>query len=232
LQELRIDEEQAKQQCALLEQTWDILNEVTADLKNQGVKVPSEIDASLRSSKSLINLCKSHTRLSDLPPRVIDTYLGFCVGCCGQDVVTRIKCELRNVEDRLIIQAMNEVGKDLALRLQQRTVKAWEPLKERIIHGIGNLSQAVKVESDVFSGYQRIVEENISYWLAAEEDMVDSYKRMLQQTSDEKTKSTLAEIIEDSRKHIEALESIRESFRKILADAQRHVGMLQELSQE
>jgi bacterioferritin (cytochrome b1) len=229
---LRIDEEQAKQQCALLERTWGILNEVTADLKNQGVKVPPEIDASLRSSKSLINLCQSHTRLSDLSPRVIDTYLGFCIGCCGQDVVTRIKCELRNVEDRLIIQAMNEVGKDLALRLQQRTVKAWEPLKERIIHGIGNLSQAVKVENDVFSGYQKIVEENISYWLAAEEDMVDSYKRMLQQTNDEKTKSTLTEIIQDSRNHIEALESIRESFRKILADAQRHVGMLQELSPE
>jgi bacterioferritin (cytochrome b1) len=232
LQELRVDEEQARQQCGLLEKTWDILNAVTADLKNQGVKVPPEIDTSLRSTRTLINLCQTHSRLSDLAPREIDTYLGFCVGCCGQDVVTRIKCELRNVEDRLIIQAMNEVGKDFALRLQQRTVKAWEPLKERIIHGIENLSQAVKVERDVFSAYQKIVEENISYWLAVEEDVVESYRKMLKQTTDERTRLTLTEIIQDSRNHIEALESIRESFKKILADAQRHADMLQELSHE
>lgn len=232
MQQLGVDDEEARQQCGLLEKTWDILNEVTGDLKNQGVKVSPEIDTSLRSTKSLINLCQTHSRLSDLSPREIDTYLGFCVGCCGQDAVTRIKCELRNVEDRLIIQAMNDIGKDYALRLQQRTLKAWEPLKERIIHGIANLSQALKVERDVLSAYQMVAEENLSYWLAVEEDMVDSYNKLLKQTNEERTKSTLTKIIEDSRNHIEALESIRESFRKISADAQRHVDMLQELSKE
>jgi predicted transcriptional regulator len=48
-------------------------------------------------------------------------------------VVTRIKCELKNVDDRLILEAMNQRGKDFALRLQQKTVKAWEPLQEKII---------------------------------------------------------------------------------------------------
>ena len=80
--------------------------------------------------------------------------------------------------------------------------------------------------------YQRIIEESISYWLAVEEDMVDSYNKLLKQTNEEKTKSTLTKIIQDSSNHIEALESIRESFRKISADAQRHVDMLQELSKE
>jgi bacterioferritin (cytochrome b1) len=232
LEEFVVDEAHAKQQCSLLERTWEILNEATAELKNQNVKLPADLDVSLRSTRSLINLCQTHSKLSDLSPRVIDTYLGYCLGCCGQDVVTRIKCELRNVEDRLIIHAMNDLGKEYALRLQQRTVKAWEPLKERIIHGIENLSQAVKIESDVFAGYQRIVEENISYWLAVEEDMVESYTKMLNEARDDKTRSTLSEIVRDSKDHIEALESIRENFKKILTDARRHVDMLQEISNQ
>ena len=230
MQQVGVSEERSRQQCELLERTWDTLNEVTADLTNRGVSLPQEVYTSLRSSKSLIGLCRSHPRLSDLSPRDIDAYLGFCVGCCGQDVVTRIKCEMRNVEDRLIIQAMNEVGSEFALRLQQKTVKAWEPLRERIIPGIESLAQAIKVEKDVVSAYQGVIEENISYWLGVEEDIVDSYTKLIERTDSEKIKATLKEIIKDTKNHMEALESIRESFKKILADDQRHTKMLQELN--
>jgi hypothetical protein len=47
----------------------------------------------------------------------------------------------------------------------------------------------------------------------------------------DKIESTLTKIVQDSRNHFEALESIRESFREISADAERHVD-LQELSKE
>ncbi len=47
----------------------------------------------------------------------------------------------------------------------------------------------------------------------------------------DKIESTLTKIVQDSRNHFEALESIRESFREISADAERHVH-LQELSKE
>jgi bacterioferritin (cytochrome b1) len=225
----QLNEERARQQCGLLEKTWDTMNEISAELKNRGISVDPEIYASLRSTKTLITLCKTHPKLSELLPREIDTYLGFCVGCCGQDVVTRVKCELRNVEDRLIIQAMNELGNEYALRLQQKTVKAWEPFHERIIAGVENLEQAVKVERDVLSAYQRIIEENISYWLGVEEDIVDSYTKIINRTENVKLRSVLTELIQDSKNHIEALGSIRESFKKILADEQRHAQMLQEL---
>lgn len=225
----QLNEVRAREQCELLEKTWDTLNEISADLKNRGIGVPAEIYASLRSTKTLITLCKTHPKLSDLMPREIDSYLGFCVGCCGQDVVTRVKCELRNVEDRLIIQAMNELGNEYALRLQQKTVKAWEPLHERIITSVENLEQAVKVEKDVLSAYQRVIEENISYWLGVEEDIVDSYSKIVSRTDNAKVRSTLTELIQDSKNHIEALTSIRESFKKILADEERHAQMLQEL---
>jgi bacterioferritin (cytochrome b1) len=224
-----VDESRARQQCELLQRTWEAINELSAHLKNQGLTVPSEIDTSLRSTKSLLALCQMHQRLSDLSPREIDTYLGFCVGCCGQNVVTRIKCELRNVEDHLIIQAMNELGTEPALRLQQKTVKAWEPLRERIITAIESLEQAVKVERDVVSAYQAVIEENLSYWLAVEEDIVDSYTKLMNKADNPKIRSTLAEIVQDKNGHIEALGSIRQSFRKILADDKRHTQLLEAL---
>jgi rubrerythrin len=233
LQELRMnDEQRGKQQCTLLEKTWEALNELTGDMKKQGLAISPELDTSLRSTKALLALCQSHPKISDIAPREIDSYLGFCVGCCGQDVITRVKCELRNVEDRLIIQAMNELGTEPALRLQQKTVKAWEPLRERIITNIETVTHALKVERDVVSAYQRVVEENLSYWLGVEEDIVDSLAKMMNSSENPQMKSVLSEIVRDTRNHIEALESIRESFKKILADDQRHAKMLQELAGE
>jgi len=225
-----LKKERTREQCYLLEKTWDAMNEICADLKNRGINVTPEIYTSLRSTKILITQCQ--TNPGELTPREIDSYLGFCVGCCGQNVASRIKCELRNVEDHLIIQAMNEIGQEYALRLQQKTVKAWEPLHERIIASIENLEQAIKVEKDVMSGYQSVIEENISYWEAVEEDVVGSYTKMIDRTENEKVKSILSEIVEDSKKHIEALGSIRQSFRKILTDDQRHARLLQDISQE
>lgn len=227
-----LNKERTREQCYLLEKTWDAMNEICADLKNRGLNVTPEIYTSLRSTKSLITQCETHPNPNELTAREIDSYLGFCVGCCGQNVASRIKCELRNVEDHLIIQAMNEIGQEYALRLQQKTVKAWEPLHERIIASIENLEQAVKVEKDVMSGYQSVIEENISYWEAVEEDVVGSYTKMIDRTENERVKSILSEIVEDSKKHIEALGSIRQSFRKILTDDQRHARLLQDISQE
>jgi len=201
-------------------------------MSNHGVTVIPEVYTSLRSTKILITQCESHPNPRELTPREIDSYLGFCVGCCGQDVVSRIKCELRNVEDHLIIQAINEISQEYALRLQQKTVKAWEPLHERIVASIESLDQAVKVEKEVMSAYQRVIEENISYWEAVEEDVVDSYTKMIDRSENERVKSTLGKIVQESKDHIEALGSIRQSFRKILTDEQRHAQLLQELSQE
>ena len=221
---------QEKEQCNLLEKTWDTLNEISADLKNHGVNVTPEIHTSLRSTKMLITQCQSRPDPSELTSREIDSYLGFCVGCCGQNVVSRIKCELRNVEDRLIIQAMNELGNEYALKLQQKTVKAWEPFHERIVANIENLDQAIKVERDVLSGYQHVIDENISFWIAVEEDIVDSYTKMASQSETVNLRATLNSLVGDSKEQIEVLRSIRENFRKIAADEIRHGKILEELA--
>ena len=139
---------------------------------------------------------------------------------------------MRSVEDRLIIQAMNDLGTEQALRLQQKTVKAWEPLRERIITSIDTLAHALKVERDVVSAYQKVVEENLSYWLGVEEDIADSFTKMMNTTQSQKTKLALADIVRDTKHHIEALESLRESLKKILAEDQRHARILEELTKE
>jgi hypothetical protein len=126
---MTIQEEAARNQCAQLEKAWNVLNEATIELNSRIINLPPDIYVSLRGAKDLISLCKSHPKLADLQPREIDAYEGFCVSCCGSDIVARIKCELRNVEDLLILKAMNEVGSEFALRLQEKTMKAWEATK-------------------------------------------------------------------------------------------------------
>lgn len=232
MNQLELNQERAKEQCALLENTWDILNSTTSDLMNQGLDIAPDVYTSLRTTKSLIDLCRTHSRLAEVSSREIDQYLGFCVGCCGQDVVTRVRCELKNVEDRLIIQAMNQRGKDFALRLQQRTVKAWEPLQERIITCIDNLPQAIKVQRDVIAGYHKILEDNLSYWLAVEDDIVNSLNSLMKRAENDRVSKALSSITKDTRDDIEALESTRENLRKILANSARHTKVLEELQQE
>jgi len=104
--------------------------------------------------------------------------------------------------------------------------------RERVIRDIETVEQAVKAEKDVESGYHGVIEENITYWLAVEEDIVDSYTRLLEQTQNEKIRETLTAIIEDSKKHAQMLAQIRDSFSKILSDEQRHAKLLQGLADE
>jgi rubrerythrin len=102
--------------------------------------------------------------------------------------------------------------------------------RERIIKDIETLDQAVKAEKDVESGYHGVIDENVSYWLAVEQDIIDSYTKLANQSEDKKVKSTLTKIIEDSKNHIRMLTSIRKTFDKIMADEERHAKLLQELA--
>lgn len=102
--------------------------------------------------------------------------------------------------------------------------------RERIIKDIETLDQAVKAEKDVESGYHGVIDENITYWLAVEQDIIDSYTKLAKQSEDKKAKATLTRIVEDSKNHIRMLTSIRKAFAKIMADEQRHAKLLQELA--
>ncbi len=101
--------------------------------------------------------------------------------------------------------------------------------RERIIQDIQTVDQAIKAEKDVESGYHGVIEENLDYWLAVEEDIVSSYVKLARQTDNKKIKDALTSITEDSRKHVRMLESIRKTFTKIMNDEQRHAKILEAL---
>ena len=104
--------------------------------------------------------------------------------------------------------------------------------RERIIKDIETVDQAIKAEKDVEIGYHGVIDENIAYWLAVEEDIVESYTKLVKQTDNKKIKATLARIIEDSKNHIRILTSIKKSFTKIMTDEQRHAELLESLREE
>jgi len=104
--------------------------------------------------------------------------------------------------------------------------------RERIIEDIRTIDQAIKAEKDVESGFHAVIEENLSYWLAVEEDIVESYTKLIKSTENKNTKTTLTKIVEDSKNHVRMLTSIRKSFNKIMLDEQRHARMLEGLKSE
>ena len=120
------DEERTRNQCEQLGNAWEILNDATTELASRIATVPPDIYVSLRGAKDLIDLCKLHPKLVDLTPAAIDSHEGYCVACCGSDIVARIKCELRSVEDLLVLKAVNELGSKDAMKLQEKIMKAWQ----------------------------------------------------------------------------------------------------------
>jgi rubrerythrin len=104
--------------------------------------------------------------------------------------------------------------------------------RERIIKDIETVDQAVKAEKDVEAGYHGVIDENIAYWLAVEEDIIESYNKLMKQTNNRKIKTVLARIIGDSEKHVRMLTSIKKSFNKIMNDEQRHAELLESLRGE
>ena len=104
--------------------------------------------------------------------------------------------------------------------------------RERIIKDIETVDQAIKAEKDVEIGYHGVIDENIAYWLAVEEDIVESYTKLVKQTDNKRIRTTLTRIIEDSKNHIRILTSIKKSFTKIMSDEQRHAALLESLREE
>ena len=104
--------------------------------------------------------------------------------------------------------------------------------RERIIRDIETIEQAIKAEKDVEIGYHNAIEENVLFWIATEEDIIESYSKLLNGTDNKKIKDTFTKIIEDSKNHVLMLTEIRKSFSRIASDEQRHARMLEGLKGE
>jgi bacterioferritin (cytochrome b1) len=104
--------------------------------------------------------------------------------------------------------------------------------RPRVIKQIETFDDAVKAERDVESGYDRVIDEHITYWIAVEEDIVDSYSKLIAQTENPKIRATLGQIVADSRRHADMLRSVAETLRKIMLDEEKHARLIQQLAEE
>jgi rubrerythrin len=104
--------------------------------------------------------------------------------------------------------------------------------RPRVIKQIETFDDAVKAERDVESGYDRVIDEHITYWIAVEEDIVDSYSKLIAKTENPKIRTILSDIVADSRRHAEMLRSVAETFRKIMLDEEKHARLIQQLAEE
>ena len=113
--------------CTALEKIWLTINEVVADITKKGVVPAHQVMIAIQGAKVLINLCKFHPNVAhDINPQTLDAVQGFCVTCCGADIVARIECELRKVEDLIVIEAFTKVGEQYALQMQNRIRVSWD----------------------------------------------------------------------------------------------------------
>jgi len=104
--------------------------------------------------------------------------------------------------------------------------------RERVIRDIETVDEAIKAEKDVEVGYHNAIDENVLLWLATEEDIIESYSKLMKDSESRPIKTTLTKIIEDSKNHILLLNSIRKTFAKIASDEHRHAKMLEDLRTE
>ena len=98
--------------------------------------------------------------------------------------------------------------------------------RTRIIKDIENLDQAIKAEQDVESGYHSVIDENVTYWKAVEEDIIDSYSKLIASSENPQLKQTLEHIVEDSKKHRRLLDQVSSLLREIVVDEDKHAKML------
>ncbi len=98
----------------------------------------------------------------------------------------------------------------------------------RVIKEIETLDQAIKAEEDVESGFHSVIDENLAYWKAVEEDVIESYTKLADRIQNEQIKRILEGIIEDSRKHRKALENVTTTLDAIIRDEERHAKLLTE----
>lgn len=96
------------------------------------------------------------------------------------------------------------------------------PARERVIVEIENLDQALRVEETIKTGYCDPVAENLLAWIAAEEDVSDSYEKLAEKFKDvNEVRESLLALREESQKTIKMLQDLLDSIEELGATRDR-----------
>jgi ferritin-like metal-binding protein YciE len=102
--------------------------------------------------------------------------------------------------------------------------------RERIIVEIETLDQAEKVEETIKTGYCEPIAENLLAWIAAEEDIIDSYNKLSLKFADRtELKVAMKKLAEESKNNVSYLQRILDSIEELGAQRDQRLGVIQEL---
>ena len=102
-------------------------------------------------------------------------------------------------------------------------------VRERIIADINNLDQASKIEETISTGYCDAIQDLIIHWVAVEEDLVDSYEKMSENSSVSSVKEAFERYAKQSRENVWTLSSLLEQFQSLSKIRESRVSELRSL---
>ena len=102
--------------------------------------------------------------------------------------------------------------------------------RERVIKEIGSLEDAAKVEETVKTGYCDDIADNIGLWIAVEEDIADSYRR-LSRKLDPRVARKLDELSKNSGETLETLRKLQKSLEALTEERSRRIHTLREMKE-
>lgn len=119
--------------CEILDNIWAEITDMLKELINRKVDVPQATRVALDGAKVLINLCKFHPKLAfDITPSMLDAVQGFCVGCCGADIVARVVCELKTAQDLITIKAFGVLNDSYIMSWQRKLEELWSRVSKNL----------------------------------------------------------------------------------------------------
>lgn len=128
-------EEHGNKVCEILDSIWRELSEMLRELINRNIDVPNALRVALDGAKILINLCKHHSRFAfEITPSMLDSVQGFCVGCCGADIVARVACELKTAQDLITTRAASILDKERLEDWQKKLDNIWRQLGRQYVY--------------------------------------------------------------------------------------------------
>jgi len=102
--------------------------------------------------------------------------------------------------------------------------------RTRLLKEINSTEDARKVEETVKTGYAETTIENLTHWLAAEEDLVDSYGHLADSTDDAKKKTAFRKLQAESKANIARLAELLKSLEELDRARTERIGLLGGLS--
>lgn len=103
-----------------------------------------------------------------------------------------------------------------------------QPKKERVIVQVKTLEEAAKVEETIGTGYSDMIAENLTNWIAVEEDVIDSYGAFPQATK-AKLGGRLEGLSEESVRNVAALKAILDEVEALGRQRSERVKSLREM---